>query len=72
MSRLHADLALLFAAVIWGLAFVFQKSAMSHVGPLTFLAARGAVGALALLPLAIREARDQQDNDGLAFLQSRS
>jgi len=68
MSRLHADIALLFAAVIWGLAFVFQKSAMSHVGPLTFLAARGAVGALALLPLAIREARDQQDNDGLAFL----
>ena len=60
MSRLQADLFLLFAAVIWGLAFVFQKSAMSHVGPLTFLAARGVVAALALLPLAIQEARDQR------------
>jgi drug/metabolite transporter (DMT)-like permease len=70
MSRLQADLFLLFAAVIWGLAFVFQKSAMSHVGPLTFLAARGVVAALALLPLAIQEARDQPEGDGrgLAFL----
>ena len=68
MSRLQADLALLFAAVIWGLAFVFQKSAMSHVGPLTFLAARGAVAALALLPLAIQEAREREEANGLAFL----
>jgi drug/metabolite transporter (DMT)-like permease len=69
MSRLQADLVLVFAAVIWGLAFVFQKSAMSHVGPLTFLAARGAIAALALLPLAIQEAREQEDNGrGLAFL----
>jgi drug/metabolite transporter (DMT)-like permease len=68
MSRLHADLVLLFAAVIWGLAFVFQKSAMSHVGPLTFLGVRGAVAALALLPLAIQEAREQDGDGGLAFL----
>ena len=55
MRRLHADLALLLTAVIWGSAFVFQKSAMSHIGPLTFIAARGIVAALALTPLALWE-----------------
>ena len=69
MSRLQADIALLLAALIWGLGFVFQKSAMSHVGPLTFLAARGTVAALTLLPLAIQEAREQEaDGRGLGFL----
>ncbi|HWB45081.1 MAG TPA: DMT family transporter [Hyphomicrobiaceae bacterium] len=56
MTRLHADLALLLTAMIWGLAFVFQKSAMSHIGPLTFIAARAAVAALALTPFALWEA----------------
>jgi drug/metabolite transporter (DMT)-like permease len=55
MSRLHADLVLLFAAAVWGVAFVFQKSAMDHIGPLTFVAARSMLAALALAPLAVRE-----------------
>jgi drug/metabolite transporter (DMT)-like permease len=55
MSRLHADIALLFAAAIWGVAFIFQKSAMADIGPLAFIACRGAVAALALAPLALRE-----------------
>jgi drug/metabolite transporter (DMT)-like permease len=54
-TRLNADIALLFAAAVWGLAFVFQKSAMAHIGPLTFIAARAAIAALALAPLALRE-----------------
>jgi len=57
MTRLRADLLLLFAAAIWGLAFVFQKTAMDHVGPLTFIAARGLVAAAALAPLAFLEQR---------------
>jgi drug/metabolite transporter (DMT)-like permease len=56
-ARLLADAALLLSAVIWGWAFVFQKSAMQHVGPLAFIAARGVVAALALAPFAAREAR---------------
>jgi drug/metabolite transporter (DMT)-like permease len=56
-TRLVADAALLLSAVIWGWAFVFQKSAMQHVGPLAFIAARGLVAALALAPFAAREAR---------------
>jgi drug/metabolite transporter (DMT)-like permease len=56
MSRLQADIALLFAAAVWGLAFVFQKSAMDHIGPLAFIAARGTIAALTLAPLALHEA----------------
>jgi drug/metabolite transporter (DMT)-like permease len=55
MSRLNADLLLLFTAGIWGVAFLFQKSATAHVGPLTFLALRGLIAFLALAPLALRE-----------------
>jgi len=68
MSRLHADLALLFAAAIWGCGFVFQKSAMDHVGPLTFIAARGFVAALALAPLALRELRTAPPLAGRGFV----
>src|SRR5262245_5865666 len=56
-ARLLADAALLLSAVIWGWAFVFQKSAMQHMGPLAFIAARGLVGAFALAPFAVREVR---------------
>lgn len=57
MRRLHANLLLLTAAAIWGFAFLFQKSAMAHVGPLQFVAARAVVACLALLPLALHEMR---------------
>ncbi len=57
MTRLQADLLLLLVAAIWGLGFVFQKTAMDAIGPMTFIAARSFVGALALVPLAVRESR---------------
>ncbi len=56
MRRIHADLLLVFAAVVWGVAFVFQKTAMDHIGPLLFIASRSIVAALALAPLALHEA----------------
>lgn len=46
---------LLLAAIIWGVAFVFQKQAMEHIGPNTFIAARGFLAALTLLPFALVE-----------------
>ncbi len=67
MRRLHADLLLLFAAVIWGFAFVFQKTAMSVIGPLTFIAARSIVAALALAPLAWREKQHNPQAPGADF-----
>lgn len=57
MRRLHADLILVACAAIWGFAFLFQKSAMEHVGPFTFVAARSVVACLALAPLALLEGR---------------
>jgi drug/metabolite transporter (DMT)-like permease len=57
MRRLHADLLLLLAAAIWGSAFYFQKTAMEHVGPLLFIAARAGVASVALAPFIVIEAR---------------
>jgi drug/metabolite transporter (DMT)-like permease len=45
------DGILLLAAVIWGGAFVAQRTAMQHIGPFLFNGVRFALGALVLLPL---------------------
>ncbi|MGF1651209.1 MAG: DMT family transporter [Hyphomicrobiaceae bacterium] len=57
MTRATANLVLLLTALIWGLAFVFQKTAMESIGPLLFVATRSAIAALALAPLAWLEHR---------------
>lgn len=49
--RLRANLLLLLTAVIWGFAFVAQRSGMEHVGPFTFNAIRFFIGGLVLIPL---------------------
>jgi drug/metabolite transporter (DMT)-like permease len=56
-DALRADALLLLAAMVWGTGFVAQRLGMDHVGPLTFTAARFALGALALAPLALRRGR---------------
>jgi len=50
-TDLRADLILLLTALIWGLAFVYQRSGMDHIGPVTFTFGRFLIGALAILPL---------------------
>lgn len=57
MTRASANVLLLGIALVWGLAFIYQKTAMAHVGPLAFVAARSAIACLALLPLAWLEGR---------------
>ncbi len=52
MTRLQANMMLLAIAAIWGLAFVYQKTAMDHIGPYTFLAMRAAIAAVILAPIA--------------------
>ena len=49
-----ADSLLMLTALIWGGAFVAQRVGMDYVGPLTFNGVRFALGALTLLPLALR------------------
>jgi drug/metabolite transporter (DMT)-like permease len=68
MRRIHADLLLFAAAAIWGVAFLFQKSAMDHIGPFTFISARGIIAALALAPFAVREVHRHGPIDGRGVL----
>ena len=56
MSRLGADALLLATAVVWGVTFVVQKD-IGSLPPLAFVAARFAVSALAVAPLALLESR---------------
>ncbi|MBU1305406.1 MAG: DMT family transporter [Alphaproteobacteria bacterium] len=57
MSRTAATLMLLACTMLWGLAFIAQKSAMDSMGPLTFSGLRYLLGGLAVLPLALLERR---------------
>jgi drug/metabolite transporter (DMT)-like permease len=57
MTRFVATLMLLVTALLWGFAFVAQKSAMQLMGPLTFSALRYALGTIVMLPLVMWEVR---------------
>ncbi|WP_019646433.1 DMT family transporter [Novispirillum itersonii] len=79
MSRLQAHALLLIAAMIWGSTFVVQKLAVApdtsggeSIGALAFTGVRFLMGALVVLPLALREARAASQSltraDWLGFL----
>ncbi|MCX8282294.1 DMT family transporter [Phyllobacterium sp. 0TCS1.6C] len=74
MTHARANILLLAAGAIWGLGFVAQSSAMSNIGPYTFVGLRFLLAALTVVPLAIREARaaasplSRADYYGFAFL----
>jgi drug/metabolite transporter (DMT)-like permease len=55
MSRRLANGLLLIAALIWGTTFVAQQLGMASIGPLMFTGVRFLLGALVILPLALRE-----------------
>ena len=65
-KALKADILLLITAVIWGMAFVAQRVGMEHVGPFLFNGVRFAIGALALLPLAMRSSRSMRPAPGMS------
>ncbi len=50
-KKLRGNLMLLFTAIIWGSAFVAQKSGMDYVGPFAFNGVRTFLGALMLVPV---------------------
>jgi drug/metabolite transporter (DMT)-like permease len=60
MSRSLAAGLLLLCALLWGMAFIAQKSAMQHMEPLTFAFVRYFLGAFLVTPLALREYRRQR------------
>ncbi len=57
MSRTLAALLLILCTLLWGIAFLFQKGAMAHMGPLVFTAIRYSIGTLLVAPLALGEYR---------------
>lgn len=59
MSRPLAALMLLACTMLWGFAFIAQKSAMDSMGPLTFAGVRYLLGGILVLPLALRERRQR-------------
>jgi len=64
-NTLKADALLLLTAVIWGCAFVAQRAGMDFVGPHTYNGVRFALGALALLPVALRSRRRPSGSEAL-------
>ncbi len=50
---MKSNLLLLITAIIWGFAFVAQRSAMEYVGPFTFNTIRFALGGISLIPLLL-------------------
>lgn len=61
MSRPLAALLLLICTMLWGFAFIAQKSAMETMGPLTFAGVRYLLGGLIVLPLALGERRKRPE-----------
>ena len=53
MKKANGSLMLLLTALIWGSAFVAQRTGMDHVGPFTFLVFRSLSGCLSLLPIVL-------------------
>lgn len=70
MTRIRADLLLLACAAVWGFAFLFQKSAMDHIGPFTFVGTRALLAAAVLAPLALIERRRSAVRVSGAFLRT--
>lgn len=56
-AMFKADGLLLLVAIIWGFAFVAQRSGMEVIGPYAFNGARFALGAFSLVPLLILQRR---------------
>ena len=52
-NQIKSTLYLIVTAMIWGFAFVAQRTGMSHIGPFTFSAFRMLIGTIALTPVVI-------------------
>jgi drug/metabolite transporter (DMT)-like permease len=71
-KTLRADILLLVTALIWGFAFVAQKTGMDYVGAFTYNGLRFLMGSASLLPLIFFRSRKKNDarNDGLVKTRS--
>lgn len=58
-----SNLMLLLTAIIWGSAFVAQKSGMDYIEPFTYGGIRTFIGGLVLIPVIIFMSRRKSGND---------
>lgn len=66
-NKLRGSILLLLTTIIWGSAFVSQKTAMEHMPPYSFQAVRCTLGFLIMIPLVALFDRNKED--GKTFLQ---
>lgn len=52
-KKMMSNLMLLLTAIIWGSAFVAQKSGMDYIGPFTYGGIRTFIGGLVLIPVIL-------------------
>jgi drug/metabolite transporter (DMT)-like permease len=57
VTRIQANLFLLFSGAIWGAGFVAQSTAMDAIGPMWFVGLRFAIATMVAAPLALWEQR---------------
>ena len=50
-KKMQSNILLLITAIIWGSAFVAQKSGMDYIEPFTFNGIRTFIGGLVLIPV---------------------
>lgn len=60
-KKLQGSLALTFATVIWGSAFIAQSVGMDYIGPFTFQTVRCTLAVLFLLPVVFLFDRDKKN-----------
>jgi len=66
-DAIKADGLLLLVAIIWGFAFVAQRSGMAVIGPFAFNGVRFALGALSLAPILYLQRRREARKGGPAL-----
>ena len=59
---------LMATALIWGTAFVAQKSGMDLISPIAFNGIRTLVGAFALIPVILIMGRTKNKNHGIIYI----
>ena len=62
-KTLKSDALLLLTATIWGFAFVAQRAGMAYVGPFLFNGVRFALGSCVLVPLILRNRRNEKHSE---------
>lgn len=55
MTRWQANAVIVFVALIWGTTFIVQQTSMENIGPQYFTGVRFLLGAVVVLPFALRE-----------------